>query len=791
MAKNTTAADNGRDYWVADVIVIEVSGLEHAFDSISLMYSNPFETSSSVRWIDSLNNKWKVYQPDSDKLAEMQVVPSSVVNNDPDNGWGNHAWRGDDYGFYGLKQVELQEEGELTAKVVELITKDYNKYGIYAGTVQRIKGILNSSGYIDVDLSGNPYNGTLVDYPNVKHITARNVPVYRIDGNSADGLTLSESDAYNEVYLGDQIIWVCEQGSADNFGKVAFIVDLGTRTKGGNADYNYTADQWLWDEYNAIIREQNAGEAPKTRVITFTRDGAKPLSAVDATDDTAITDIFSEIRVAATSEDLAEETSVMKKTSDGKGYTIEVVEAPYYFYSFTLNPGWAADGAVQFESEGATFGVVSSSPVIIPNSGNVDAVIRIDVVNSTVEFNADNVYTSQLNAAKAAAKDLVSAYIKKVAEENGLEEADLNAAKSAAKTAIDNVTLTGQTADALTTAKQAIDAIISMENGEYTGTQVTAIDKAVEELLNTLPEAVDGTITLESDVTLSEAIDLTGVTEIDLNGNTITVTEDAISGNAAMVLRENSGLTITGPGKISTKGVEDKYVVQVTGTAKLTVGEGVVLESNGLDEAVIATGQASSTGVKIVVNGELRGGTGIVTGGLSTNSEVTINKGAKIVATDWAIYAPGKSQQITVNGGEIYGAMGGIEISGGNVDIRGGTISYGEDDSYQEDVRPYPDGGTASVYAAVSLTPYAGSDWNTSVNIGSGATLNGEYLLGFCLRSDDLSAYTGQTVNVTYAQSVVGNSVTFLGNQSDWTIGEPNAIGQVTISLNTESGSSD
>ena len=270
VAKNTTAADNGRDYWVADVIVIEVSGLEHAFDSISLMYSNPFETSSSVRWIDSLNNKWKVYQPDSDKLAEMQVVPSSVVNNDPDNGWGNHAWRGDDYGFYGLKQVELQEEGELTAKVVELITKDYNKYGIYAGTVQRIKGILNSSGYIDVDLSGNPYNGTLVDYPNVKHITARDVPVYRIDGNSADGLTLSESDAYNEVYLGDQIIWVCEQGSADKFDKVAFIVDLGTRTKGGNADYNYTADQWLWDEYNAIITEQTYTDPVVTRSpVTF------------------------------------------------------------------------------------------------------------------------------------------------------------------------------------------------------------------------------------------------------------------------------------------------------------------------------------------------------------------------------------------------------------------------------------------------------------------------------------------------------------------------------------------
>ncbi len=788
VAKNTTAADNGRDYWVADVIVIEVRDLEYAYDSISLMYSNPFETSSSVRWIDSLNNKWKVYQPDSDKLAEMQVIPSDVINNDPNTGWGNHAWYGDDYGFYGLKQAELQEEGELTAKIVELITKDYNKYGIYAGTVQRIKGILNSSGYIDIDRSGRAYDGSLTTYENVSHVTARDVPVYRVHSNSVGTLTLSENDAYNEVELGDQVIVVCEQGSVpgnvQNIEKVAFIVDLAT-----DADDKYTADPWLWDEYDAIIREQNAGEAPKTRVITFTRDGAKPLSAVDATDDNAITDIFSEIRVAAKSEDLAKETSVMKKTSDGKGYTIEVVEAPYYFYSFTLNPGWAADGAVQFESEGATFGVVSSSPVIIPNSGNVDAVIRIDVVNSSVEFDEGNVYTSQLDAAKAAAKKLVSDYIAKVAEENGLEAADLNDAKSTAERAIDDVTLSTNSEEALTTAKQAIDALISMKDGKYTGTQVTAIDEAVEELLNTLPEAVDGTITLESDVTLSEAIDLTDVTAIDLNGNTITVTADAISGNAAITLSENKALTITGPGMISTKGVEDKYVVQVTGTAKLTVGEGVVLESNGLDEAVIATGQASATGVEIVVNGELRGGTGIVTGGLSTNSKVTINKGAKIVATDWAIYAPGKSQQITINSGEIYGAMGGIEISGGNVDIRGGTISYGADDSYQEGV-PYPDGGTASMYAAVSLTPYAGSAWNTSVNIGSGATLNGEYLLGFCLR-DELSAYTDQTVNVTYAQSVVGNSVTFLGNQSDWTIGEPNSIGQVTISLNTEDNSGD
>ena len=297
VAKNTTAADNGRDYWVADVIVIEVSGLEYDFDSISLMYSNPFETSSSVRWIDSLNNKWKVYQPDSDKLAEMQVVPSEVVSSGANTGWGNLPWTGNDYGFYGLKQVELQEEGELTAEVVELITKDYNKYGIYAGTVQRIKGILNSSGYIDVDLSGNPYNGTLDKYPNVKHITARNVPVYRVDGRDLSGLTLSESDAYNEVKLGDEIIFVCEQGSADKFDKIAFIVDLGERTKKNDGyDYDVTENtEWLKDEYDAIISEQNPDpDVPVDGKVNFTANYKEYLKDGVATEfpvPAAITDI--------------------------------------------------------------------------------------------------------------------------------------------------------------------------------------------------------------------------------------------------------------------------------------------------------------------------------------------------------------------------------------------------------------------------------------------------------------------------------------------------------------------
>ena len=44
------------DYWVADVIVIEVNGLVNNYESISLMYYNPWETSNSVRYVSSCSS---------------------------------------------------------------------------------------------------------------------------------------------------------------------------------------------------------------------------------------------------------------------------------------------------------------------------------------------------------------------------------------------------------------------------------------------------------------------------------------------------------------------------------------------------------------------------------------------------------------------------------------------------------------------------------------------------------------------------------------------------------------
>ena len=252
VAKNTSYAEDGRDYWVADVIVIEVNGLVNNYESISLMYYNPWETSNSVRYVSSLNNEWTALQPDYEGQAKMDVVPEGSGSQFT---WGNSSWNETNYGFYKLFNTELETEGTLKAGSVEQIEDNWNDHGIYAGTVQRIKGILNSSGYIDVDTQGRSYNGTPISDSWVKHLTVRNVPIYRVEETEANTLELSEIDSYNEVLLGDQLIWV--YNVAEN--KLSYIVDLGSRTKSVHG-FNYSAETWLWNTYLDIIDEQiNAG----------------------------------------------------------------------------------------------------------------------------------------------------------------------------------------------------------------------------------------------------------------------------------------------------------------------------------------------------------------------------------------------------------------------------------------------------------------------------------------------------------------------------------------------------
>ena len=279
VAKNTTMAEDRRDYWVADVIVFEVDGLTNAYQSISLMYYNPWETvTSGIRYVQSLNNEWTALQPDYEDQAKMDIVPASVTGSNANVNWGNHSWRNGDYGFYALYDTELETEGTLDAGNITKITENWNDHGIYAGTVQRIKGILNSSGYIDVDLKGR--DRTEDDFISdewITHLTVRNVPIYRVSTTDAGIMVISETADINEVKLGDELIWVYNVAER----QVSFIVDLGVRTK-ANDGFNYSPATWLSNIYengtDGIIDEQT------NNTVAPSYDWTVTLNNVDNTD---------------------------------------------------------------------------------------------------------------------------------------------------------------------------------------------------------------------------------------------------------------------------------------------------------------------------------------------------------------------------------------------------------------------------------------------------------------------------------------------------------------------------
>ena len=245
VAHNTakTSADN--DYWVADVIVIETNKLDHNWESVSLMYYSPYETSAAVFSVSSLNSQWRTYQPDSTNRAMIDITPIGVTN--ASGGawvdWSNSAWLDKAYGFYSLYQTEAVSDGNVTAKDARRITKDFNSYGIYAGFVTATEG-LQTTGYIDVDVIKTGTNNTEAIWVGY---TTNDVPVYRITTgydnrvNTAGEIALNVVDRYSDVKPGDPIIWVYEK----NTGKLAFVVDLATRYTNGNPDF--IVPSWLYN----------------------------------------------------------------------------------------------------------------------------------------------------------------------------------------------------------------------------------------------------------------------------------------------------------------------------------------------------------------------------------------------------------------------------------------------------------------------------------------------------------------------------------------------------------------
>ncbi|MDE7010937.1 MAG: hypothetical protein K2O93_06960, partial [Oscillospiraceae bacterium] len=245
VAENTEADNSEHDYWVADVIVIEVNGWNGDVDNISLVFDNYQQTSQRVKFLDTLTTKYEG--------VNAHVIPGGRE-------WGTR-WQDIEYGFYMLLDAE-KDGDELVADDIDMIKKDFAKYGIKAGVVTRVDKVSSRGGYIDVELKNSPAHETGRAYlPDDRNA------VYAIDGSEAvDGLRVSEKDN-GDLRVGDEVIWV---EKADDSKVVYFMVVVSD--KADEHKHDWDSPSWLEKLHDAIMAEQSGegnAEVAGAPVVTF------------------------------------------------------------------------------------------------------------------------------------------------------------------------------------------------------------------------------------------------------------------------------------------------------------------------------------------------------------------------------------------------------------------------------------------------------------------------------------------------------------------------------------------
>ena len=259
VARDTSADNADKPYWVADVIVYEVQTLPEAESatSISLAYFNPSRTTGNVQLLETLNSK------SEDPM--INIVPKPEGWNADKGSFGSYSG----YGFYELINETLLETGELAASKIKPIVKDFNSKGIYAGILTREVRIATDGSYIDVNLTGaRNGDGTLKTEASVKILSniysiTQDTKLGSSNGyfNEAEVLQYSNVN-WSEVQAGDRVIWV-GGGAGKDVSKASFIVDL---SHGENPATSYDNDIYYntaaFVGYHGIPNTANWDPAP-------------------------------------------------------------------------------------------------------------------------------------------------------------------------------------------------------------------------------------------------------------------------------------------------------------------------------------------------------------------------------------------------------------------------------------------------------------------------------------------------------------------------------------------------
>ena len=272
---------------------------------------------------------------------------------------------------------------------------------------------------------------------------------------------------------------------------------------------------------------------------------------------------------------------------------------------------------------------------------------------------------------------------------------------------------------------------VNAETGTYGvtgGTYVAAIETAegvagYKALQEAFVAATEGqTVTLIADVDCSDTGVKVGKTvTFDLNGRTLSL---ANIGTGNLNIGVGATLTLmdsaepepdkdhpvtdgTGGGKIvATHDYDTSYGY---GIINISAGATFVLESGLIDtvrETPVNNGQfgvmVAGTGKATINGGHIRAGWYAIAGNGSDKTEpgttIVVNGGILESTADYAIYHP-QAGKLTIAGGTVAGAAGGLSINRGSATITGGTVtSKGNGDTGE-----WPDGTSGQSNAAITV----------------------------------------------------------------------------------------
>jgi hypothetical protein len=640
VARDTRSDNADKPYWVADVIVYEVETLNNKVASnIALAYYTQQRNTGSVQLLKTLNSK----------VGPMvDLVPGGKDWSADLGQWGT-GW--ESYGFYTLYNTTEPVDNVMSARSIELIDDEFNKNGIYAGTIIREVDVTNRGDYIVVDL-GDGRTAQIEVTDKIYSITRD----HNWDGgwnneyNTARQLRYKNTNS-SEVKTGDRVIWVGTAATNGTVSTASFVVDLGNWDNNWEL-WNTTAPFLAWytktptpttdaDPISGLWKEivdEQIGSIVNYAPVSFNLVlGANETAKISVStgDSTTVSGGRTGTAPAGTNVQLQ-----VPDTTKGFTLTVELTgKNPVNMAAIVVNNPWVATQTVLTKSNAA--GTEKTYTVVVGTTTNVpfaalaedafvkaeDAEVRIYTDNGVTdlltfantitgigdgdkklvyaEAAALEVILNELNTALPAgtlkdnvgtAATTIGGYVDGVTSE--LETA-LTAKQNAAKAAVDEAAA-GYTEDAavaaaITALKNAIDACTvdgkdASDIATYwDGTALVANQTLVKALTDAVAAAEEAAASDPTSVANVRAKALEAVNALVGNTGSVQAVADA---KAALVAALEACTSVNADGVSATSKLLSTYCTVNEETGAVTLKEDQALVA-ALKSAVEAAGTAA------------------------------------------------------------------------------------------------------------------------------------------------------------------------------------------------------